>query len=392
MTNPVKSGDLVLRLLPNIRGTAVLSFAQMPKYLGKMHSGKEAFVMMTNISADSELQIPISASERRSVLRVPTAISWVAFIFLILAALQISVAILFAVHRTEIWDAIETFNPSAAKETLAIIALGTSIGSVIVHVLFAVLYFSLAVFIRRAERWARIVASMLVIVATFGGWLFLRVSYQLIPDETPYVMLEQSISSLLRLTGLWLLWVPKSSRSYFATRRTKTTEAKQPVAREGVTNSFGVMKNIVKPVPDGYHTATPYLIVKDAASAIEFYKRAFGATERICLVAPDGKVKHAEIKIGDSVIMLADGFPDMGFRSPRSLEGSAVRILLYVEDVDARFQQAVDAGAKVTRPVQDEFYGDRSGTLEDPAGHVWTIATHQEDVLPEEISRRAEAF
>ena len=190
--------------------------------------------MMTNTSADSELQIGISATERRSVLRVPTAISCVVFIFLILAALQISVAILFAVHRNEIWDAIETFNPSAAKETLAIIALGTSIGSVIVHVLFAVLYFSLALFIRRAERWARIVASILVIVATFGGWLFLRVSYQLIPAETPYVILEQSISSLLRLTGLWLLWVPKSSRSYFATPRTKTTEIKQPVARDPV--------------------------------------------------------------------------------------------------------------------------------------------------------------
>lgn len=190
--------------------------------------------MMANTLADSESKIRITATERRPVLRVPTAISCVAFIFLVLAALQISVAILFAVHRNEIWDAIETFNPSAAKETLAIIALGTSIGSVIVHVLFAVLYFSLALFIRRAERWARIVASILVIVATFGGWLFLRVSSQLIPAETPYVMLEQSISSLLRLTGLWLLWVPKSSRSYFATRRTKTTELIQPVARDPV--------------------------------------------------------------------------------------------------------------------------------------------------------------
>jgi len=344
--------------------------------------------MMTNTSADSELQIGISATERQPVLRVPTAISCVAFIFFILAALQISVAILFAVHRTEIWDAIETFNPSATKETLAIIALGTSIGSVIVHILLAVIYFSLALYIRRAERWARIVASMLVIVATFGGWLFLRVSYQLIPNEAPYVILEQSISSLLRLTGLWLLWVPKSSRSYLATRRTKTTEAKQPVAREAARRSLGMMKHLVKPVPDGYHTATPYLIVEDAASAIEFYKRAFGATERICLVAPDGKVKHAEIKIGDSVIMLAER-PATG--SPRSLEESAVRTFLYVEDVDARFQQAVDAGAKVTRPVHDEFYGDRCGTLEDPAGHVWTIATHQEDVSPEEISRRADA-
>ena len=309
--------------------------------------------------------------------------------FFILAALQISVAILFAVHRTEIWDAIERFNPSAAKETLAIIALGTSIGSVIVHVLFAVLYFFLALSIRRAERWARIVASMLVIVAAFAGG-FLRVSYQLISDEAPYVMLEQIISSLLRLTGLWLLWVPKSSRSYFATRRTKTTEARQSVAREAARNSLGTMKHIVKPVPDGYHTATPYLIVKDAASAIEFYKRAFGATERICLAAPDGKVKHAEIKnrgLGDHV---SRKFPAMG--SPRSLEESVVRTFLYVEDVDARFQQAVDAGAKVTRPVHDEFYGDRCGTLEDPAGHVWTIATHQEDVSPEEISRRAEAW
>jgi hypothetical protein len=113
---------------------------------GKMHSGKGAFVMMTNTSADSESQISISANERRSVLSVPTAISWALLILFILAALQISVAILFAVHRTEIWDAIETFNPSAAKETLAIIALGTSIGSVMVHVLFAVLYFSLASF------------------------------------------------------------------------------------------------------------------------------------------------------------------------------------------------------------------------------------------------------
>jgi PhnB protein len=145
-----------------------------------------------------------------------------------------------------------------------------------------------------------------------------------------------------------------------------------------------------KSIPDGYHTATPYLLVRNAAEAIDFYKRAFGATELMRLVAPDGKVGHAEIKIGNSPIMLADEVPNMGFRSPQSLGGSAVSILLYVEDVDARFRQASGAGAKVLEPVKDQFYGDRSGTLEDPFGHVWTVATHIEDVSLEEVSRRAE--
>ena len=149
---------------------------------------------------------------------------------------------------------------------------------------------------------------------------------------------------------------------------------------------------MAKAIPDGYHTATPYLIVKGAAQAIEFYKNAFGATELFRMAAPDGLVGHAEIKIGDSVIMLADENPGMGYRGPRSLGGAAVSTMLYVEDVDDRFSRAVTAGAKVQRPLANQFYGDRSGTVEDPFGHVWTIATHVEDVPPAEMSKRAEAF
>jgi PhnB protein len=147
----------------------------------------------------------------------------------------------------------------------------------------------------------------------------------------------------------------------------------------------------VKPIPDGYHTATAYMIVKDAARALDFYKKAFGATELMRLSGPDGKVMHAEIKVGDSPIMLADEFPDMGVRSPQSLGGSPVSILLYVEDVDTRFNQAIAAGATEQKAVQDQFYGDRSGTLVDPFGHVWSIATHKEDVSPAEMDRRMEA-
>ena len=146
-----------------------------------------------------------------------------------------------------------------------------------------------------------------------------------------------------------------------------------------------------KPIPEGYRTATPYLIVKGAADAIEFYKRAFGATEMLRMADPQGRVGHAEIKIGDSVIMLADEHPAMGYRGPRALGGSSVSILLYLEDVDSVFERAVKAGAKALRPVANQVYGDRSGTLEDPFGHVWTIATHVEDVPPAELQRRAEA-
>ena len=151
------------------------------------------------------------------------------------------------------------------------------------------------------------------------------------------------------------------------------------------------MTSRAKPIPEGYHTATPYLIIKDAASAIEFYKKAFGATELMRMADPSGKIGHAEIRIGNSPIMLADEVPGMGYRSPQSLGGSPVSILLYVEDVDAVFSQAVAAGAKVERPVQDQFYGDRSGGVTDPFGHVWHIATHIEDVAPEELRKRAAA-
>ena len=147
-----------------------------------------------------------------------------------------------------------------------------------------------------------------------------------------------------------------------------------------------------KPIPDGYHTVTPYLIVKGAAKAIEFYKQAFGASEVMRMGGPDGKVGHAEIKIGDSRVMLADEFPDMGALSPQSLGGAGVSLLLYVERVDAVFKQTIAAGAKELRPVKDQFYGDRSGTLQDPFGHVWTVATHMEDLSPEEMSKRSEAY
>jgi PhnB protein len=151
------------------------------------------------------------------------------------------------------------------------------------------------------------------------------------------------------------------------------------------------MTNKVKPIPEGYHTATPYLIVKDAARAIEFYKKAFGATELMRMPGSGGKIGHAEIKIGDSPILLADEVPEMGFRSPESLGGSPISILLYVEDVDVVFGEALAAGAKVQRPVADQFYGDRTGGVTDPFGHVWYIATHKEDVSPEEMKKRAAA-
>ena len=148
----------------------------------------------------------------------------------------------------------------------------------------------------------------------------------------------------------------------------------------------------VKPIPDGYRTVTPYLVVRNAAAAIDFYKQVFGATERMRMADPSGKVGHAEIEIGDSVVMLADEFPEMGFRGPQSLGGTTGSILLYVEDVDTRFQRAIAAGAKELRPVVDQFYGDRSGMLEDPFGHQWSLATHQEDVPPEEMQARMEAY
>jgi PhnB protein len=144
----------------------------------------------------------------------------------------------------------------------------------------------------------------------------------------------------------------------------------------------------VKPIPDGYHSVTPYLIVSGAAKALDYYKRAFGAEERLRLPMPDGKIAHAEIEIGDSVVMLADEFPQMGAKSPQSIGGTPVGICLYVKDVDAVFKQAIAAGGKQEKPLQNQFYGDRSGTLVDPFGHKWTVATHIEDVPPEELGRR----
>jgi PhnB protein len=148
----------------------------------------------------------------------------------------------------------------------------------------------------------------------------------------------------------------------------------------------------VKPIPDGYNAVTPYLIVDGAARAIEFYTKAFGAIELFRLDGPDGRIGHAEVLIGDSHIMLADEFPTMGARGPRSIGGSPVQLLLYVEDVDAVVRHAVTLGAVVTRPVADQFYGDRAGGLEDPFGHSWHVATHKEDVSPEEMQRRGAAF
>jgi PhnB protein len=148
----------------------------------------------------------------------------------------------------------------------------------------------------------------------------------------------------------------------------------------------------VKAIPAGYRTVTPYLTIKNGAKALEFYTKAFGATEIYKLMMPDGRLGHAEIRLGDSMIMLGDEFPEYGGKAPDTLGGSPVSIYLYVEDVDAFFKRALAAGAKERKPVMDQFYGDRSGQLEDPFGHLWWVATHKEDVTPEEIQKRAQAM
>jgi PhnB protein len=147
----------------------------------------------------------------------------------------------------------------------------------------------------------------------------------------------------------------------------------------------------VKPIPEGYRTVTPYLAVEDAAEAIEYYKRAFGATERGRMDAPGGKIGHAELEIGDSLVMLSDALPQFPTRPPQELGGTSVSIFMYVEDVDAVVQQAVEEGATVTMEVDDQFWGDRFGTVQDPFGHLWSISTHVEDVPPEEMAERAKA-
>ncbi len=148
----------------------------------------------------------------------------------------------------------------------------------------------------------------------------------------------------------------------------------------------------VKPIPAGYPRVSPYLSVDGAAAAIDFYKKVLGATERMRMDAPDGRIGHAELQLGDSVVMLADEYPEMKIVGPKKVGGTPVTISVYVEDVDATFKAALDAGAKELRPLTDEFYGDRIGQFEDPFGHRWSVATHIEDVSPEEMAKRAEEW
>ena len=147
-----------------------------------------------------------------------------------------------------------------------------------------------------------------------------------------------------------------------------------------------------KPIPEGYHSLTPYLVVDDGARAIDFYKQAFGATERGRMAQPDGKVAHCELQIGDSVLMLSDPMPGSGMTSPKDLGGHSGGLYLYVEDVDAAVQRAVDAGATLSTPVEDMFWGDRFGTVTDPFGHEWQIATRVEELSPEEVEERGREF
>lgn len=149
------------------------------------------------------------------------------------------------------------------------------------------------------------------------------------------------------------------------------------------------METQVTPIPKGYHSLTPYLIVRDASKAIDFYKKAFGATEIFRMDAPGEKVAHCELEIGDSKIMLADEFPNMGATAPGEEVGKSFSLLLYVENVDEFFERAINAGAKVVRNLKDEFYGDRMGTVQDPFGHHWNLATHVEDVSPDEMRKRS---
>ena len=151
------------------------------------------------------------------------------------------------------------------------------------------------------------------------------------------------------------------------------------------------MANNVKPIPEGYEHATPYLIIRGAGKAIEFYKKALGAVEIARYEDDKGRVGHAEIKIGGALIMLADEYPEMNIKSPASLGGSPVMVHLYVNDVDSTFNRAVAEGSRIFQPLQDKFYGDRAGSLIDPFGHAWSLATHIEDVSPEEMKRRMEA-
>lgn len=149
--------------------------------------------------------------------------------------------------------------------------------------------------------------------------------------------------------------------------------------------------NEIEKIPKEYHSITPVLIVKNGDEAIEFYKNGFGVEERCCMKGPDGRVAHAELKLGDSVFMLSDEYPEMKCHSPKTIGGSPVSMYVYVDDVDSIFNKAISAGAKILDPVKDQFWGDRHGRLEDPFGHLWSIATHKKDISDEEMKRAAEA-
>ena len=152
------------------------------------------------------------------------------------------------------------------------------------------------------------------------------------------------------------------------------------------------MAGKVKPIPDNYHSVTPYLIVDGAAKAIDFYRQALGAEELMRMPAPEDRIAHAEIKIGDSIVMLSDAMKEMGHKSPKTLGGTPVTLMIYVEDVDATVSQALRTGAQTLRPVEDQFWGDRMGAVTDPFGHQWFVATHVEDVTSEEMQRRMESM
>jgi PhnB protein len=164
---------------------------------------------------------------------------------------------------------------------------------------------------------------------------------------------------------------------------------KRPVKKKTMAKRVATAKRAVAPIPPGHPAVSPYLIVDGAANALAFYKQAFGAKELMRHADPSGRIGHAEVRIGDSVIMLADEHLEMNARSPKAFGGSPVKLHVYVKDVDAVARQATAAGARIVEPVQDKFYGDRNGTLQDPFGHEWHISTHIEDVSPAEIRRRA---
>jgi PhnB protein len=167
---------------------------------------------------------------------------------------------------------------------------------------------------------------------------------------------------------------------------------RKPAKKKASVKRAAPKKKVVKPIPPGYHSITAYLCIDGASAAIDFYKRAFGAKERLRMDAPGGKIGHAELVIGDSAFMLADEFPEMQFFAPKPGVGTPVNMHLYVKDVDAMFQRAIAAGAQVVRAIEDKFYGDRTGSLRDPFGHVWHLATHKEDLSMAEMKRRGEAM